>query len=111
GIDATTGRLIYEMFDGTTGQVPVTVATPANPSLITPTFTSTVWRGADATTANNVIYVGDEGNQDSGEMNGQMRTYTDLGLGFGLITPDELAVNPEDYVSLDLRLVDIWPDA
>ena len=62
--------------------------------------TASVWRGADAIIANSVgggaggqgwFYQGDEGNQDAGEVNGQMRGYdlvvsSESGPAKGVIT-------------------------
>src|SRR5262249_6400512 len=71
---------------------------------------SNVWRGADIITPNNWMYEGDEGNQDTGEMNGQMRAYYDLAIGNQ--TVDEPDVNAgAEGTSLAVQLADIFNGA
>ncbi|HSV74029.1 MAG TPA: hypothetical protein VLH79_09745 [Chthonomonadales bacterium] len=82
---ASTLRPMWSFADGNVGAVPVLDSAGNRYAA----FTSFVYRGADATVANRFIYIGDEGHQDLGEVNGQLRVYADAALTGGAVTPDE----------------------
>lgn len=104
-----TGRLFWGFPDSNLGGVPLTALDANGNSTLVPFFTSTAGRPGDGITANNWVYSGDEGNQDTGEMNGQMRAYADEAIG--LITPDEPDVRPDINNAVDLRLVELFDGA
>lgn len=108
GFSALTGRQVWTFPDGSVGAVPLTIAPNsiigANPP--PQAFpTSSVMRPADLTPSSNFLYEGDEGNQDAGEVNGQMRAYGPI--TFGQVTQDEPQIRP-DLAALDIRLVNLW---
>jgi len=110
-LKATTGRLFWGFLDANLGGVPLPAANsdPNDPTTFVPFFTSSAGRPGDGITANNWVYNGDEGNQDTGETNGQMRAYALETIG--LITPDEPDVRPADNNQVDIRLVELFNGA
>jgi hypothetical protein len=109
---ALTGAMNWAYFDSILGEVPVQdsngnpVLDSSTPPVPVTVSTSTAWRGADATVANQWVFSGDEGVQDTGEMNGQMRAYgSDL---IGGVTPGEPNIGPGAGGVVQLRLVDVW---
>lgn len=103
GYDAVLGTLLWTMPDASNvGLVPVE---DEDGNTIHINITS-AWRGADAITANGWVYSGDEGNQDAGEHNGQMRAYASASQ-VGLLTPGEPELEPEDR-RVEILLVDLW---
>ncbi len=104
------GKIMWRLFDSGTGRVPVTQSDTSGNSVTTAVATSSAYRGADAILANGWVYNGDEGNQDIGEINGQMRAYADTQVTGGMSTPDEPYYPPggDANGSLDLRLVELW---
>ncbi len=103
--DATTGRIVWTYPDGAIGSVPLQLGPQNGPYNVQQFATGNVWRGADATLANNWMYEGTEGNQDAGEIFGQMRAYWNASIG--TVTAGEQQVNPEQN-QVDIRLVNIW---
>lgn len=99
------GRIFWSFADALIGAVPLnTLDSLGNP---TTTFfaTSTAYRGAEAITANQFVFQGDEGNQDTGEVNGQMHAYgTEL---IGLVSSGEPNIQPVRG-GIELRMVDLW---
>src|SRR5205085_1798988 len=94
------------MPDGGVGGVPLTVPNGLSPpDDVQPFNTAQVWRGAEMITVNNFIYQGDEGNQDAGEVNGQMRAYGNHLIGNQTFGQPE--VHPE-LTAVDVRLVNIF---
>lgn len=100
----TGGKLIWELFDSILGGVPLV----DTEGFLYPSFTSVGWRGGDAITANQWVFSGDEGNQDTGEVNGQMRAYGSSNINGGNpVTGDEPDIEPA-VGQLELRLVDLF---
>ena len=82
---ASTLRPMWSFADGNVGAVPLLDSAGNRYAA----FTSFVYRGADAAVSNRFIYSGDEGHQDLGEVNGQLRVYADAALTGGAVTPGE----------------------
>lgn len=103
------GKLMWLAFDAGVGRIPITQL-DSNDNPITVTVSaSSAYRGADVTTANSWLFQGDEGNQDTGEINGQMRSYANVQITGGMVTPGEPEFRPEDAVGLvDIRLLELW---
>ncbi|NLH99971.1 MAG: hypothetical protein GX446_10840 [Chthonomonadales bacterium] len=109
------GDLMWSFADAQIGRVPLSGMGATGPlpiPLIYPT--SSAFRGADAITANNWVFSGDEGNQNTGEVHGQMRAYWRAKTaadpaGLGMVTPDEPDYDEEpDETSMAMKLVDLW---
>ncbi len=128
GFSAISGLQLWEFPDGGIGYVPLSFnpnfpAPPPNPAPVATFNTSQVWRGADAVTANSPapgpgpldypmtggwIYEGDEGNQASGEVNGQLRAYgLDQNRAGAYGGEGEPNINPQ-ALAIDVRLANIW---
>jgi len=109
------GDLMWSITDGQVGRVPLSgmgVNGPLPDPIVYPT--STAQRGADATLANSWMFVGDEGNRDTGEANGQMRAYWRARTaadpaGLGMVTPDEPDWSDDpDETEMSMKLVELW---
>lgn len=102
------GDLMWYLGDAPVGNVPLSALDANGNSVLQTVPTSAAYRGADAITANGWMYNGDEGNQDTGEINGQMRAYARSSVG--LVTPDEPVYNPDDTSQgiVHLKLVELW---
>lgn len=111
----TGGDLMWSYSDAQVGRVPLS-AMGANGPLADPVIypTSTAQRGADAITANNWMFCGDEGNRDTGEIHGQMRAYWRAKTsadpaGLGMVTPGEPDYGDEtDETSMVMKLAELW---
>ncbi len=111
----TAGDLMWSYTDAMIGRVPLT-AMGANGPLTDPVIypTAVGQRGADAVTPNSWMFCADEGNRDTGEVNGQMRAYWRAktaadGAGLGMVTPDEPYYSDEpDETSMTMKLVELW---
>lgn len=111
----TAGDVMWSYNDALVGRVPLT-GMGANGPLTTPVIfpTGAAQRGADATLSNNWMFVGDEGNRDTGESHGQMRAYwrvrtVEDAAGLGMVTPDEPAFEERpDETRMSLKLVELW---
>jgi hypothetical protein len=109
------GDLMWSYTDAQIGRVPLSAAGASGPLPIPVNYpTSTAFRGADAITANNWLFNGDEGNQNTGEVNGQMRAYWRAKTaadpaGLGMVTPDEPDYDEEpDETRMTMKFVDLW---
>ncbi len=100
------GAIIWSYFDALIGAVPLNTLDTAGNTMLSFFATSNAYRGADASTANQWVFEGDEGNQDTGEVNGQMRAYANA-VTIGLTTPGEPNIQPATG-GVELRLVDLW---
>ncbi len=109
------GDLMWSFADAQIGRVPLSGMGATEPlpiPLIYPT--STAFRGADAVTANNWMFSGDEGNQNTGEIHGQMRAYWRAKTaadpaGLGMVTPDEPEYDEDpDETQMTMKFVDLW---
>ena len=111
GMDVTDtglGKVIWGFLDARMGYVPLTDTSGTS---VYPT--GYAWRGADAITSNQWLYQGDEGNQDSGEVHGQMHAYYDTTQTTDYYPPDE-PVFPEGpgaadpNAGVDIRIAEMW---
>jgi hypothetical protein len=99
------GQLLWSILDGLIGGVPTTDQN----GFSTPTPTSNTFRGADAIPANGWIYQGDEGNQNTGEMYGLMRAYTDTGTpGRPQLPPNINRAGSRNSGTVDMRFVELF---
>jgi|GEM_PF-2549854 len=112
GLDASDtglGKLIWSLQDGLIGFVPLQVD---NAGTIQQFSTSNVWRGSEAITSNMWVYSSDEGNQDNGEVNGQLHAYFNTAYTNDYIPPGEPGISPTGagaYLEgVDIRLADVW---
>src|SRR5262249_14102532 len=61
-LTALQGRIMWGFGDGVVGQVPLDISDSTGAPVVATFTTSNTWRGADAITANQWVYEGDEGN-------------------------------------------------
>lgn len=112
----TGGQLLWLYPDAVLGGVPLkvnklqdSIVTPIPDPVIAPVTTSVAYRGADVTPANGWFYQGDEGDPNTGEVNGQMRAYADINLtGTSGFTVGERPLDPTTARGADVRILDVW---
>jgi hypothetical protein len=107
GVGGTSGGLFWSFPDAIIGGVPLNSIDSAGVPTIQPVLfgTSNAYRGGEAITSNHFVFQGDEGNQDTGELNGQMRAYGTETLG--LVSGGEPNIRPVSG-GVELRMVDLW---
>jgi len=99
------GKFVWSFVDALLGAVPLNGLDVNNQPTLTFFATSNAYRGADAVTANQFVFQGDEGNQDTGEVNGQMHAYGSQLIG--TVSSGEPNISPVNG-GVELRLVELW---